>query len=108
MRTVCTQEELDGIAGPVLLKFTAEWCLPCKEMQPALEQLEREYAHACQFVLVDVDAAEALVAAHQVRQIPFVKISDEGENRMAAVSPAEAEIREQLNILSETGQKMLE
>ena len=108
MRTVCTQEELDGIAGPVLCKFTAEWCPPCKAMQPALEQLEREFAHACQFVLVDVDAAEALVAAHRVRQIPFVKILDKQGERMAAVNPPEAEIREQLNILSQMVQKMSE
>lgn len=100
MRTVCTQEELDGIAGPVLCKFTAEWCPPCKAMQPALEQLEREFAHACQFVLVDVDAAEALVAAHQVRQIPFVKILDNGEERMAAVNPPEDVMREHLQSLN--------
>ena len=96
MRTIASQDELDSISGPVLCKFTASWCAPCQAMHPLLEQLGAEFTDTCTFLLINVDNAEALCAAHKVRQIPYVKIIHEGTEHMASVNPSHEKIREQL------------
>ena len=40
---------------PVLLKFSAEWCPPCKMIAPKMEELANECGDKCVFIHVDVD-----------------------------------------------------
>ena len=60
---------------PVLLDIWAEWCGPCKQLGPVLEQLETEYAG--RFVLAKLDADKVPQISQQlsqmfgVRSIPF-------------------------------------
>ena len=99
MRSVSTQDELDAIDGPVLFKFSADWCGPCRKLYPIVEALEKEFGHKCTFVSVDVDAAEALCARHRVQQIPYVKILHNGEEIMSAVGPTSDDMRRHLAAL---------
>ncbi|WP_219215271.1 tetratricopeptide repeat protein [Variovorax boronicumulans] len=60
---------------PVLLDIWAEWCGPCKQLGPVLEQLETEYAG--RFTLAKLDADKVPQISTQlsqmfgVRSIPF-------------------------------------
>ena len=47
---------------PVFLKFTAEWCGPCKMIQPRLDELAKEYEGKVIFISVDVDVFEPFSA----------------------------------------------
>ena len=38
----------------VVLKFGAEWCGPCKQIAPVLEQLADEYQDRIKYVSIDV------------------------------------------------------
>jgi|GEM_PF-389175 len=49
------QEKIDQ--GPVVLKFTADWCSSCTKMQPAFESAAKNHSDIT-FVTVDVDEPE--------------------------------------------------
>ena len=56
---------------PVVVDFYADWCPPCRQMKPILENLAGEYAGKIVFYKVDVVEAPRLAAAHGVRGIPM-------------------------------------
>ena len=75
----------------VLVDFWAEWCGPCKQIGPALEELSEEYAGKVKIVKVNVDENPEQAAALGVRGIPAMFMFKNGEvvsNRMGAAPKA--------------------
>ncbi|MEO0999997.1 MAG: thioredoxin [Pseudomonadota bacterium] len=64
---------------PVVVDFWAEWCGPCKQIGPALEELSDEMAGKVKIAKVDVDANPNLPAKFGVRGIPALFIFKGGE-----------------------------
>lgn len=56
--------------GPVLLKIGAEWCEPCKEMKPILQDLATEYAGKATVMSIDVDKSPKLADYFGVTSVP--------------------------------------
>ncbi|MBU3028880.1 thioredoxin [Paracoccus marinaquae] len=76
---------------PVLVDFWAEWCGPCKQIGPALEELSDEYAGKVKIVKVNVDENPEQAAVLGVRGIPALFMFKGGEvisNRMGAAPKA--------------------
>ena len=77
-------ELIDGsMTTPVLLDIWAEWCGPCKQLGPVLENLEAEYAG--RFTLAKLDADKVPQISQQlsqmfgVRSIPFCVMFKDGQ-----------------------------
>ncbi|MCC2606517.1 thioredoxin family protein [Planctobacterium marinum] len=60
-----------GYPEPLLmLWFSAEWCGPCRQLEPVISMLSQTFAGAVRVVKVDADREQALSQRFGVRAIP--------------------------------------
>jgi thioredoxin 1 len=76
---------------PVVVDFWAEWCGPCKQIGPALEELAKEYQGRVKIVKVNVDENPSSPAQMGVRGIPTLFLFKDGKvvsNKVGAAPKA--------------------
>lgn len=71
-------EVLDS-SEPVLVDFWAEWCGPCKAMDPILEQVALDLAGKVKIVKLDVDSNPSTVTQYHVRAMPTMIVFKDGQ-----------------------------
>ena len=74
---------------PVLIDFWAEWCMPCKMIAPAVEEVANENVDAIKAGKVNVDNSPAIASKYGIRSIPTLLIFKGGqvaEKMVGAVS----------------------
>ena len=71
--------EVLGADKPVLVDFWAEWCAPCKAMDPILDQLSVELADRVKIVKLDVDSNPSTTVRYNVRAMPTLMVFKNGE-----------------------------
>ena len=64
---------------PVVVDFWAEWCGPCKQIGPALEELSEELSGKVKIVKVNVDENPNAPSQMGVRGIPALFMFKNGE-----------------------------
>jgi thioredoxin 1 len=64
---------------PVLVDFWAEWCGPCKMMNPIIQELAEELGDKVTICKVNVDEDADLSVRYGIRSIPTMMIFKKGE-----------------------------
>mmetsp|Transcript_10688 Transcript_10688/g.14736 ORF Transcript_10688/g.14736 Transcript_10688/m.14736 type:complete len:153 (+) Transcript_10688:2-460(+) len=101
-------EFLGSITEPVLVDFYAEWCGPCKMMQPVLEDVASRLENVAKVAKVDTDKSPRLGSRYEVEALPTLILFHNGQvvERFIGYRTAdvlESEIRQALTKIPKSG-----
>jgi thioredoxin 1 len=82
--------ETDVVASdkPVIVDFWAEWCGPCKQIGPALEELAAQYGEQVTIAKINIDENPETPGKFGVRGIPTLMVFQGGELKATKVGAA--------------------
>lgn len=85
--------------GNVLVDFYAPWCVPCKKMEPSLNELSKTYKGSVSIVRINIDEQQELAKQLNITAIPLLQLYREGtitweHNGLAEKTLLDSKLRE--------------
>lgn len=88
------EKEVASVKRKVLVKFEADWCIPCEAMAAVVEDVARRYPEV-KVVAVDIDGdgIDSILKEYGVRSLPtFVRVENGAIVRSATGTLTKAEL----------------
>lgn len=94
------ENRISGSTKPILVDFWADWCVPCKSIDPVLEEIASEYSEKVIVARVNVDEYPRIAAGIGVRSIPTMIVFSGGEEKVRIVGThSKVEIKRKIDSL---------
>ena len=94
------ETEVIQSAQPVLVDFWAEWCGPCRQIAPAVDEVAAEYEGRAVVGKINVDHHPDIASQYGIRSIPNLLVFSDGKVQQQIVGAVgKGEISEAINKL---------
>lgn len=80
---------------PVVVDFWAEWCVPCRIIEPIFREVAVKYRGKAKFVRINVDQNLVVPREHEVLGIPTIIVFQNGREKERIVGVVSARRLEQ-------------
>lgn len=73
------ENDVIGSGKPVLVDFWAEWCGPCRQLSPIIDELSKDKSDKIEVYKLNIDKNPEVPTKHGIRGIPTLILFKDGQ-----------------------------